>query len=274
MSNWSVMDTHCHLDFADFGTDLPSVIERARKARVGQMICIGAGRDIASARGAVALAELEPDIHATVGVHPHDTAAMTEAIWDELESLAIHPKVVGIGESGLDYFYDQAPRELQQMAYRRFIGMARRHRLAIISHVRDAHADAQAILKETSAHELRGIIHCFTGNADDARAYLDLGQYLSFSGILTFRKAEPLREAARFAPMDRILVETDAPYLAPIPHRGKRNEPSYVVETLRFLAELKSLPFEEVAAQIWANSERVFNFPRERRIMTDPCLTP
>ncbi|MDZ4694835.1 MAG: TatD family hydrolase [Deltaproteobacteria bacterium] len=260
MSTWSVMDTHCHLDFEDFGTDLPAVIERARQARVARMICIGAGRDIASARGAVALSEKEPDIHATVGVHPHDAAVMTEATWDELENLAIHPKVVGIGESGLDYFYDQSPRELQQVAYRRFIGMARRHRLAIISHVRDAHADAQAILKETAAHELRGIIHCFTGNADDARAYLDLGQYLSFSGILTFRNAEPVREAARFAPMDRILVETDAPYLAPIPHRGKRNEPAYVLETLRFLAELKGLPLDEVAAQTWANSERVFGF--------------
>jgi len=261
MSTLSVMDTHCHLDFEDFGDDLPAVIDRARKAGVTRMICIGAGRDISSARGAVALSEREADIHATVGIHPHDAGGLTEAMWEELETLARHPRVVAIGESGLDYYYDQSPRNLQQSAYRRFVDMARRHNLTIISHVRDAHADAISILKETAAHELRGIVHCFTGDAEDARRYLELDQYLSFSGILTFRNAEPVREAARFAPMDRILIETDAPYLAPIPHRGKRNEPAYVLETLRLLAELKGISPETMARQTWLNSERAFALP-------------
>jgi TatD DNase family protein len=255
-----MIDTHCHLDFADFGADRPEVLARARAAGITTMICIGSGRDVGAAREAVRLAGVEPDVYAAVGIHPHDVAGMTEADWDELARLARAPRVVGIGETGLDYYYDHSPREAQRAAYRRFIALARQAGQPVISHIRDAHDDAAEILAETGAAGLGGVIHCFSGGVDDARRYLDLGQYLSFSGILTFKTAAPIREAAAFAPADRILVETDAPFLAPIPHRGKRNEPAFVVKTVETLAAVRGMSFEEAVRVTTENARRLFRF--------------
>jgi TatD DNase family protein len=184
---------------------------------------------------------------------------MQESDWTALEALSRAPRVVGIGETGLDYYYDHSPRERQQAAYRRFVAMARAANLAVVSHVRDAHAEAAAILAEERAGD--GVIHCFSGGVAEARAYLNLGQYLSFSGILTFKNAGNLREAAAFAPLERILIETDAPYLAPIPHRGRRNEPAYIAETLAALAAVRGLSVAAVDEATATNTRRLFRLP-------------
>lgn len=256
-----IVDTHCHLDFEDFGADLPDVLARARAAGIVTMVCIGSGRDLASARGAVALAAREPDILATIGIHPHDVARMSDEDFAALEALARAPRVVGVGETGLDYHYDHSPRDVQQSAFRRFIGLAHAASQPLICHIRDAHADATAILRDERVPARGGVIHCFTGNEQDARGYLELGMYLSFSGILTFKTAEDIRKAAAYAPLERVMVETDAPYLAPIPYRGKRNEPSYVVKTLALLAELKGVSFEAAAEATTRNARSVFGLP-------------
>jgi TatD DNase family protein len=251
-----MIDSHCHLDSEYYGADRDDVLSRARAAGVTAFVSIGVGRGLVAAKEAIALASAEPDVYATVGVHPHDVAAMTEVDWQELAAMARRPRVVGVGETGLDYHYDHSPRPIQLEAYRRFIGLARDADLPVISHVREAHADAAATLQEAAAGP--GIIHCFSGGVAEARVYLDLGQLLSFSGILTFKNAGELREAAAFAPLDRILVETDAPYLAPVPHRGRRNEPSYLRETVVALAAVRGLPVEEVDAATSANARRIF----------------
>jgi TatD DNase family protein len=253
-----MIDSHCHLDFAEYANDRGQVLHRARGAGVTGFVCIGSGKDTVSAREAVALAAAEPDIWAAVGVHPHDVARMSEADWTELDGLARAPRVVGIGETGLDYYYDHSPREAQLAAYERFVALARAARRPVISHVRDAHDDAARVLRDAGAAEVGGVIHCFTGGVAEARRYLDLGHHLSFSGILTFKNAGPIREAAAFAPIDRILVETDSPFLAPIPHRGKRNEPSFIVETLRVLAELRGAAVADVDAATAENTRRLF----------------
>lgn len=257
-----MIDSHCHLDGDAFAADLPAVLDRAREAGVSRMICVGSGRDMASARASVALADRETDVYATVGIHPHDVARMSEEDWVALHDLAGRPRVVGVGETGLDYFYRHSPPEIQQAAFRRFVALAREAKRPVISHVRDAHADAAAILRDERAADVGGVIHCFTGGVDDARAYLDFGHYLSFSGILTFRNADDVRAAARFAPLDRVMVETDAPYLAPIPHRGRRNEPAYVAKTLETLAQLRGIPLDAADRATSENTRRLF-FPAE-----------
>ena len=254
-----MIDSHCHLDPQYFAADLSEVLTRARAAGVEAFVCVGVGRTLEAPRAAVALAAAEPDVFATVGVHPHDVAGMAEADWATLAELARQPRVVGIGETGLDYYYDHSPREAQQTAYRRFVAMARAAGLAVVSHVRDAHEEAAAILREEQAGD--GVIHCFSGGVTEARAYLDLGQYLSFSGILTFKNAGDLRAAAAFAPLDRILIETDAPYLAPIPYRGKKNEPAYIAQTLATLASVRGLTVGEVDAATTTNARRLFALP-------------
>lgn len=253
-----MIDSHCHLDADRFAADLPEVIGRARAAGVTAMICVGSGSDVGSARSSVGLAGRETDVWATVAVHPHDVAGMGEEDWTELRQLAAGARVVGVGETGLDYHYDYSPREVQQAAFRRFVALAREVRRPVISHVRDAHADAAAILRSEGAADVGGVIHCFTGGVEDARAYLDLGHHLSFSGILTFKNADDIRAAARFAPADRLLVETDAPYLAPIPHRGKRNEPAYVAHTLEALATLRGVAVDELDRVTTENTRRLF----------------
>jgi len=261
----TLVDSHCHLDFADYGEDRAAVLERARAAGIVRMVNIGSGRDIAQARSAVALADAEPDVFATVGIHPHDVARMTESDWAELETLSLGPKVVGIGETGLDYFYDHSPREAQKEAFRRFLQLCHRSNRPVVCHIRDAHADAAAILAEEGVPARGGVIHCFTGGPADAQSYLDLELFLSFSGIVTFKKAEPIREAARLCPLDRMLVETDAPYLAPMPHRGKRNEPAFVVHTALLLAQQKNVTPWELATVTSGNAFRLFDLSGPRR---------
>jgi TatD DNase family protein len=253
-----VIDTHCHLDFPDFAAELPEVLGRARAAGVVAMICIGSGRDLGTAHAAVALAGREPDVFAAVGIHPHDVAGMTEETWRVLGELARAPRVVGIGETGLDFYYDHSPRDAQRAAFRRFIGLARAVLRPVICHIRDAHQEAAQILAEEGAAEVGGVIHCFSGGPADAARYLDLGLHLSLSGIVTFKNAQPIRDAAAMAPLDRLMVETDAPYLAPVPHRGKRNEPAFVTHTLAHLAEVRGLSLAETAAATTANARRLF----------------
>ncbi len=256
-----MIDSHCHLETDYFGAERTEVLDRARRAGVSAFVCVGVGRGTAAATEAVALAATTPDVFATVGVHPHDAASATEGDWSELERLSRAPRVVGIGETGLDHHYQHSPRDVQRAAYRRSIELGRATGLPIVSHVRDAHADAAALLREV-ASDLTGVIHCFTGGVGDARAYLDLGQYLSFSGILTFKNAGDVRAAAAFAPLDRILVETDAPYLAPIPHRGGRNEPAHLVETLKTLAAVRGISLEAADLATTENTRRLFRLPR------------
>jgi TatD DNase family protein len=258
MSVPPIIDSHCHLDFEEYGTDRQATLTRAREAGLVTMVCIGSGRDLKSARAAVALAAEEPDVFATVGIHPHDVARMSEPDWAELEGLARAPRVVGVGETGLDFHYDYSPRDQQREAFRRFIALCHASGQPVVCHVREAHAEAQAILREEKVPARGGVIHCFTSGPEDARVYLDLGMHLSFSGILTFKNASDIRAAAQLCPLDRILIETDAPYLAPLPHRGKRNEPAYIVHTLAQLASVKALPSEQVAAATTANARSLF----------------
>jgi TatD DNase family protein len=256
-----MIDSHCHLDFSEYGADRTEVLARARAAGIAAMVCIGSGSDMVSARNAIALASAETDIYAAVGIHPHDVAHMTDQSWAELDVLARQPRVVGVGETGLDFYYNQSPHDTQRDAFRRFIALARATGLPVISHVRDAHRDAAEILGTERAAEVGGVIHCFTGDVSDARRYLDLGQHLSFSGILTFKTAGSIREAAAFAPADRILIETDAPFLAPIPFRGKRNEPAFIVKTLETLAAVRGVPVEEMDLLTTQNTRRLFKLP-------------
>jgi TatD DNase family protein len=196
-----------------------------------------------------------------VGIHPHDASIVDDEIVRMIRQLAAHDKVVAIGETGLDYHYDHSPRPQQQNAFRRFIGLARETSLPIVVHLRDADGDAIEILRSERAGDVGGVIHCFSGNVESARSFLELGFHLSFSGVLTFKTADEIRRAAAFAPPDRILVETDAPFLAPIPYRGRRNEPALVAQTAACLAEVRGEQLDDVAETTRANTCRLFRLP-------------
>ena len=251
-----LFDSHAHVDGPEFDADRDAVLARARAAGVKRMVVIGAVGDFHSAERAVALAEHDPDIWATVATHPHDVEKMTPEWWAVHERLARHPRVVAIGETGLDYYYDHLPREAQRAAFPRFIELARSVGKPVVCHIRDAHDDARAILAASGIG--RGIIHCFTGGPADAKAYVALGFHVSFSGIVTYKTAQPIRDAVREVPTDRLLIETDCPYLAPVPMRGKRNEPAYVVHTAAVVAKEAGVPVEELAARTTANACAVF----------------
>jgi TatD DNase family protein len=238
----TLVDSHCHLDDEKFDPDRALVIERALAAGVELMLAIGAG---GSLDGAIQLAERYPCIYATIGVHPHDAAKATPDSLARLRDLAGHPKVLAIGEIGLDYHYDFSPRDVQRSVFERQLSIAAEFHKPIVIHTREAWEDT---LAQVTSLPHGGIMHCFTGDATQARQALALGFHLGFGGVLTFPKAESLREAARIAPEDRLLVETDCPYLAPVPHRGKRNEPAFVVETARHLAQVRGVTPETIAA--------------------------
>lgn len=269
-----LLDSHAHVDGPEFDADRGEVLARARAAGVRRIVVIGAVGDPTSAERAVALAERDPDVFATVATHPHDVEKMTDAWWATHERLAPHPRVVAIGETGLDYYYDHSPRQAQQAAFRRFVELARRVGKPVVCHIRsqkedatrvpgdsDAHEDARAILRETGALDLGVVIHCFTGSPADAEAYAAMGCYVSFSGIVTYKTAGALREAVAKVPRERLMIETDCPYLAPIPKRGKRNEPAFVVHTAEVVAAAAGLPFEELAQITTANAARVYRLP-------------
>lgn len=252
-----LIDSHCHLDFPDFereGVDV--VIARAMAAGVGKMLTICVR--IAEFDRVHAIAEKFDNIHCTVGTHPHQAEEDPEkaVTLDDLVALTNKPKVAGIGETGLDYYYDHAPRGMQQESFRKHIRASLETGLPLIIHARDADEDIVRILKEENAKN--GVMHCFSSGPRLAEEALNLGFYISFSGIVTFKKADDLRAIVRTVPLDRILVETDSPYLAPIPHRGKTNEPSYVVHTARAVAELKEISPQKLAEVTTDNFFRLF----------------
>ena len=253
----TLIDTHCHLDYPDFADELDAVVERAHAAGVERMVTIGTRMD-KSAR-LVQIAERYPGVFFTVGVHPHEAANAADEDFAKMREIARHPKCVAIGEAGLDYHYNFAPALIAERVFREQIGIARALRLPIVIHTREADADTAAILEEEMK---RGpfplLMHCFTSSRELAETALRLGAYISFSGVVTFKKSEDLRAIVRDTPLDRVLVETDSPYLAPAPWRGKRNEPAYVVQTARVIAETKGLSPEALAEATRANSLRVF----------------
>jgi TatD DNase family protein len=252
-----LVDTHCHLDPGYFPEGADAVIARAHAEGVNGFVNIGVGRDLEPARRAVALAEQRPDVWATVGMHPHDASSLDDAAFAELEALARRPRVVAVGEIGLDYHYMRSPRERQGEVFRRFVALARAVKKPIVVHTREAAADTLAILEEERAREVGGIIHCFSEDRAFAERALALGFDLSFSGIVTFKTATAVKEVAAWAPPDRILVETDSPYLAPIPFRGKRCEPAHVAVTARVVAGLRGEDFEALAARTTENAKRL-----------------
>lgn len=255
-----LIDSHCHLDSEPFAEDREAVIERALAAGVTHMVAIGTGDGPPDLEAGVRLADRYECFSATIGIHPHDAAKATPETFARLRELAAHPKVIAIGEIGLDYHYDFSPREVQRRVFLDQLNLARETNKPIVIHTREAWSDTLALLREHWRGA--GIMHCFSGGAAEAEEALALGFYLSFGGIVTFPKAAAVQQAARTAPADRILVETDAPYLAPVPKRGKRNEPAFLVETARRLAELRGATFEEIAAATSANFRRLF--PQDR----------
>jgi TatD DNase family protein len=249
-----LVDSHCHLDFADFATERDAIIERARAAGVGTMVTICTRLD--EFPGVRAIAEAHDDIWCSVGAHPHEAADHGGIGADELAALAAHPRVVGIGESGLDFHYNHSPRDLQARVFRAHIAASRATGLPLIVHAREADAEIAGILREEGAS--LGVLHCFSSGRALAEAALDFGFYISISGIVTFRNAEDLRAIVRDVPLDRLLVETDAPYLAPVPYRGRRNEPAYVAATAAAVAALKDVEPAELAAATTDNFFRLF----------------
>lgn len=260
-----LFDSHAHLDDPQFDHDRDDVLARARAAGVRSIVVVGAGGDLATAERAVALAEQHADLHATVGIHPHDACAIDDDWWPRLRTLATRPAVVAVGETGLDEHYHHAPTDVQQRCFREHIELARAIGKPIICHIREAHDDAKAILRETDAASVGVLIHCFTGTPDDARDYVALGCTISFSGIATFKgaSAAPIRAAVREVPLDRILIETDCPYLAPVPHRGKRNEPAFVAYTAAVVADAAGVPLAQLAARTVANARRFFRLTED-----------
>jgi TatD DNase family protein len=253
-----LIDTHCHLDFPDFEAERDAIIERARAAGVGQMITISTR--VKRFDTILAIAEAYPDVFCSVGTHPHNADEELDITVEDLIRLSAHPKVVAIGEAGLDYFYDNAPRDAQVEGLRRHIAAARETGLPLVIHSRSADDDMAAILtEEMGKGAFPFLLHCFSSGPDLARIGVELGGYVSFSGILTFPKSEELREIAKTVPHDRMIVETDAPYLAPKPFRGKRNEPAYVAHTADVLAETIGVTKDEIAAITTENAFRIFS---------------
>ena len=252
-----LVDSHCHLDFPDFADELDAVVDRAKSAGIGTLVTIGT--KLSEAEKVIAIAERFPNVWATVGVHPHEAAVEPGEDIARLVQLARHPKVVGIGETGLDYYYEHSPKERQAACFRAHIAAARTTGLPLIVHTRAADADTAAILGEEMEQEAyTGLLHCFSSTRQLADKAIELGLYVSFSGILTFKSAEAVREVARAVPEDRLLVETDAPYLAPVPMRGKRNEPAFVAHTAKRLAELRGTTQAAIEATTTANFHRLF----------------
>ena len=250
-------DTHCHLDTEHNPGGPDAVLERARAAGVSAFLCVGVG-GLSQAEQALAVAERHPDVFASAGVHPHDAerdgALDFEAFWT-------HPRVLAVGEVGLDYHYDHSPRELQAEVFRRFIALARRVQKPLIIHTRSAAEDTLQILEAEGARDAGGVIHCFSEDRAFAARALDLGFYLSFSGIVTFKSARAIQEVAAWAPADRVLVETDSPYLAPVPLRGKPCEPAFVVHTGAHVAALRGVEPAHLAALTTENARRCFRVP-------------
>lgn len=253
-----IVDSHCHLDYPGLSERLPQVVANARAAGVHLMVSISTR--MSAFPQVLALAEQYPEIYCSVGVHPHNAGAEPDVTIADLVKAASHPKVVAIGEAGLDYHYDHAPRDMQARSFRLQIAAARETGLPLVVHSREAEEDTARILEEEMGQgAFTPLLHCFSSKPALAERGLAIGAYVSFSGILTFRNAEDIRRAAELAPLDSILVETDAPYLAPVPHRGKANEPAFTVHTLAKLAEIKNMPRDAMARVTSDNFFRLFS---------------
>jgi TatD DNase family protein len=260
-----LVDSHCHLNFPEFASDLDAVLDRARENGIGMMLTINT--KLAQAKDLQRMADQYPQIFCTVGVHPHDAAGYVKgyegkSLSTQIKALSAHPKVVGIGETGLDYYYNNSPREDQISAFSDHIRASIDLDLPLIIHTRDADEDTIACLTDVGQGKAKGVFHCFSGSPELAQKALDLGFYISFSGIVTFQKADILRQIAQSAPLDRILVETDAPFLAPVPHRGKRNEPAFVRHTAELVANIKGLSYSAIKIATTNNFFTLFNKAR------------
>jgi len=251
-----LIDSHCHIDDARYDNDREAILQRARETGVGHFVTIGC--DLETSRAAVALAEKHPCISATVGVHPHEVKRIKQGWYEGLRALATSEQVVAYGEIGLDYHYDHSPRDVQRARFREQVQLARELRLPVVIHTREAQEDTITILKEEKAQELGGVFHCFSGDAWLAKDALDLGFYLSFSGVVTFQNATMLRELVKTVPLARMLVETDSPYLTPAPHRGKRNEPAFVRFVAEKIAEIHGVEVEKVEELTSLNTQKLF----------------
>jgi TatD DNase family protein len=257
------IDSHAHIEGTEFDADREAVIQRALEAGVEIIVCVGDGEVAAGSHAAAfKVADEHSFIYTTVGVHPHEARLLDDKLCAQLVELAQHPKVIAWGEIGLDYHYDNSPRDVQREAFRRQLRMASERRLPAVIHTREAEADTLAILEqEWKDSGLGGIIHCFTGTRRFAEAAIELGFLISFSAVVTFKKAEDLRDTAKHLPSETILIETDSPFLAPVPYRGRRNEPAYVVETARAIAELRGIEVEDFARATSKNFARLFRLP-------------
>jgi|SRR5579859_294768 len=254
-----LIDSHAHIDAPQFAEDREAMLERARAAGISTLLAIGNGPGPEKLDAALPFAEQHDWIYTTVGIHPHEAKEATPEHLGELARLAKHPKVIAWGEIGLDYFYDHSPRDMQEKVFREQMKLARAAKLPIIIHCRDAWTDCLNLLEEVwKPSGLGGILHCFSSTLEDARRGIEMGFMISFAGNSTYPKAQNLREVAKALPLENILIETDSPYLAPQPHRGKRNEPAYVVEVARILASVRDLPAEEFAARTAENFRRFF----------------
>lgn len=253
-----LVDTHAHLDFNDFAEDREEVISRARNNGIAYIVNVGS--DLESSRNSVRLAEKYPFVYAAVGIHPHDADKLDDSVLEELEELASRKKVLAIGEIGLDYYYDNSPRDIQKEAFRKQAKLAEKVGLPFIIHSREADEDTLKILKDSYTGN-SGILHCFGSDLKMARECLELGLYLAFGGVITFKNAEELRRVVKEIPLDRILVETDSPFLTPVPFRGRRNESDYVRYVAEKIAEIKGMSIEELAKITSANAVRVYNLP-------------
>jgi TatD DNase family protein len=254
-----IIDSHAHLEFPQFDEDRDAMLERARTAGVTTLLAIGSGTGPERLNAAIPFAEEHDWIYATVGIHPHEANLATEEHFAKLDDLAKHAKVIGWGEMGLDYYYDHSPRDVQQKVFQRQLGQARTAKLPIIIHCRDAWPDCMEIIdRNWRSSGLGGLLHCFTGTLVEARRGLDMGFMISFAGNVTYPKMQHLRDVARELPLDRILTETDSPFLPPQGWRGKRNEPAHVVEVAKALASVRDLPHDELAAITAQNFRRFF----------------
>jgi TatD DNase family protein len=253
-----LVDSHCHLDFPDFAADLDAIVARAEAAGIGRIVTISTR--VRRLQGLVDIAARFPNVYCTVGTHPHHADEEDGIPAQELVNLSKHPKVVGLGEAGLDYFYKNGSPQAQARGFRAHIEAARATGLPLVIHTRDADADCQRILEEEVGNgPFKAVLHCYTGGRELAMRAVELGLWVSFTGILTFKNSQSLRDIARDLPADRIMVETDAPYLAPGKHRGKRNEPAFVVETARVLAETRGVSLDDISRQTTENFFRLFD---------------
>ncbi|EOS8046624.1 TatD family hydrolase [Enterococcus hirae] len=251
-----IFDSHAHLNAEQFNDDIPETIERAKELGVTKMAVVGF--DTPTIEKSLQLSHDYSNIYSIIGWHPTEAGSYTKDIEKKLQEQLTMPKVVALGEIGLDYYWMEDPKEVQAEVFRRQIAIAKEMNLPISIHTREALADTYQILKEEDIRDIGGIMHSFSGDFEWAKRFLDLGMHISFSGVVTFKKAQDVQEAATHVPLDRLLVETDAPYLAPVPYRGKRNEPGYTRYTVEKIAELRHLPVEEVALQTWKNAHRLF----------------